>query len=1080
MARTVLSHAHLNFTPLIEERTQDFTGRDWVFKAIAKWVSDKNGPRVFLIAGGPGTGKTAIAARVVQMHLGDVLGELSRGCLSSFHFCQAGLDSTLSPLTFVQSLAEALANRYSVYRAALEKQGTQQFVIHSSVTVQGDVAANAQIAGIDIGHVQINITGGDARPLFDQMVRRPLQELCEQSPTQSIVILVDSLDEALTFNPDTNIAQLLNLVQDFPKQVRFLLTSRSNNERVFDLVGQPTLDLSTDTPPGLDEVKAYAIARLAEAPGPERSVVIDCIAQQSKGNFLYAYYVLNDLLRPGVALNRAAVKDLPVALEDVYRKFLERTVASNPTRWKDVYRPLLGMIAVARGQGLEKPQLIAMTGLAEDTANDVLKTCTQYLVGVETGGPYRIYHQSFRDFLLSDEKFTIYPAERHAQIARYLQESFGANWGTCRDEYGLRYTPVHWAEAAALSEFNRPARTQSLIELTRNPKYQQRFDRVVGDISELSGSLHRAVQVATLNETDDMVLWLIRASQAYVTFHREYLQADAVVKLAKEGKIEQAEGRLRLFNDLNEDWQKAARCIIAWIGTEQNPTEARLLYERIVNSEMATAPLLLLSERVMATLSHHSTFTADYQPTDSLNIAQEVVKRISGQEFDRELLLYSINPSLIAENSRTMNAGTLNSQTELIDERGYAAVIDAPLLVNAARDHGSGGTELVDRYIDAHAGYNYVEYRNRSLWFVMYAVLRFHPDQDWVKQRLCKILVAALTGGSVDFREMLPITARLVRESGLTQDARPELEKWYSRALSTAVQLQAKRGADDSWGNHKRRLTGLLELSALLCNDRPTAEALLTKIRSLPDGFAGFQAPAFLRLADAVRACRMDGHGMLEDILERALQAAHHIQDYRFCARVTARCNALRRWHATSLDGAGLVDTVRRLAKSGSDAEFSTDHLVHEEYRYRREGNHNGLSIDEARRADTLEQLVSIFQRPAVDFRRLNPNFGLTQKLAHNAYVQVPDPGFPPLLAIHLAARTFADDSLEAERTMLIRTLIPVASINPTAVDTLLSYLLIAAQPEDQDLLDDIVNEAGDVAFNEVGPPTSGPVTGVV
>ena len=80
------------------------------------------------------------------------------------------------------------------------------------------------------------------------MVRRPLQEFCDSSPAESIAILVDSLDEALSFNPDTNIAQLLRLVQDFPRQVRFLLTCRSKNQRVFDLVGQPTLDLIADAP----------------------------------------------------------------------------------------------------------------------------------------------------------------------------------------------------------------------------------------------------------------------------------------------------------------------------------------------------------------------------------------------------------------------------------------------------------------------------------------------------------------------------------------------------------------------------------------------------------------------------------------------------------------------------------------------------------------------------------------------------------------------------------------------------------------------------------------------------------------
>ena len=182
MATTASSHMVLDFAPFIEERTRQFTGRNWVFKAIGEWLGDQTGSRVFLLTGGPGTGKTAIAARVVQMQLGtvpaDPLTKLSRGFLAHFHFCQAGLESTLSPLTFVQSLAQTLANRFPAYQAALERQGSQQFVISSVVTVKGNVATGAQVTGAQI---EIEILGGDARPLFDQMVRRPLRTSCTKA-----------------------------------------------------------------------------------------------------------------------------------------------------------------------------------------------------------------------------------------------------------------------------------------------------------------------------------------------------------------------------------------------------------------------------------------------------------------------------------------------------------------------------------------------------------------------------------------------------------------------------------------------------------------------------------------------------------------------------------------------------------------------------------------------------------------------------------------------------------------------------------------------------------------------------------
>ncbi|MDD5266650.1 MAG: hypothetical protein PHO08_05925 [Methylococcales bacterium] len=1070
--------SHLDFSKLIEERTRQFTGREWVFNAINYWLNDEKGARVFLLAGDPGTGKTAIAARVVKIHLGKTLSGafsgLSQGFLAYYHFCQAGQETTLSPLTFVEQLSQALATRYPAYRGELEKLGSQQFVINSVVTVNGPVDKNAKVVGADIGTVRIEILGGDARPLFDQMVRRPLRAFCESHPQESIVILVDSLDEALSFNPENNIAQLLRLVGDFPSQVRFLVTCRSKIQRVFDLVGKPALDLIADAPAGLDDVRAYAASRLNAVPEPGRSAAAERIAEKSEGNFLYAYHILNDLERLGADLDRALLI-LPDKLEGVYREFLQRELASTPARWNDVYRPILGLIAVALGEGLTKAQLIGITGLGEDTATDVLTTCEQYLIGGETASPYRIYHQSFRDFLLSDEKFTVFPAERHAAIARYLQDEFGGNWSTCKDNYALRYTPAHLAEAAALSEAKRETRTQALIELTQNQKYQRRFEHRGENILLLKEYLHRTVELAALNQRDDMLPWLIKATQGPAEFHRNYLQAGIVVNLAEQGKLDQAQARLQLFSGIDVDWKVAARLIIAWLGVEQNPTAAMEIFRDVTKTGTAGDILLLLSNRVGAALNHKSSFSFEPRETLSIAVAQELVKRINGRAFDREILL-SVNPSLIV-------VGQLGSQLGITGLRGYAAATDAPILVNLAREQDMEGTPLVDQYIDAHARYNYVEYRNRSLWFVLQAVLRHHPEQYWVKERLGRILKAALTEGNVDFREILPLTALLLLERASKRDARLTAEHSLATAIRGADELQSRRGADDSWGNHKRRLTGLMELYQLLLKNGSSANELLARILALPGGFAGFQAPAFLRLADALRACGINRPGLLEAVLEDALRSAHHIQDYHFCARVTARCNALKRWHQNALTGQELANTIRRLAALSGDAEFAADHLVHEPYQYREENDPDTLSIAEARGAENLEQLAEVFQRPAVEFRRLNPQYGLTQALDENTPIRVPDPGLAPLLAVHFAARALADDSLEEEHGELFRALVPFATRDPTALDSLLSYLLIASDPDDPEVLEDIVREAGPVVFSDVthstaqiGPDAATPV----
>src|SRR5262245_42964437 len=105
MPTEIASFQDADFAQLIDERTRQFTGRKWVLKDVDEWLGNAGGSPIFMLTGGPGTGKTAIAARIVQIHLGQIettsFARLSPGFLAYFHFCQAGLDSTLSPLTFV-------------------------------------------------------------------------------------------------------------------------------------------------------------------------------------------------------------------------------------------------------------------------------------------------------------------------------------------------------------------------------------------------------------------------------------------------------------------------------------------------------------------------------------------------------------------------------------------------------------------------------------------------------------------------------------------------------------------------------------------------------------------------------------------------------------------------------------------------------------------------------------------------------------------------------------------------------------------------------------------------------------------
>ena len=1082
----------LDFRELIAERTRHFTGREWVFERVSDWLGETAGARVFLLSGGPGTGKTAIAARIAQMSLGQAAayGRVVPGVLAYHHFCQAGRDSTLAPLGFVQSLSSALATRYPGFHDALQAQHSSQIVINAPVNVAGDIAPGAAVAGANIQQINIEFRGGDARAMFDEAVRRPLLALCGPAWSEPIVVLVDSLDEALSFSADASIVHQLRLLGDFPSQVRFLLTSRPNNPRILELVGAvPRVDLIADAPGGVEaEVATYARARLGSLPEPERATLAATVASKSRGNFLYAYHVLNELAESPPGAARGDLDELPDGLDEVYRGWLVRAGAdSQSPLWRDVYRPLLGLTAVARGDGLTQAQLAGITGLGRARIDDALAACRQYLVGGEPPGrPYRIYHQSFRDFLLTDEAFGVYPAEQHANIAKWLLQLHGRSWGKCEDEYALRYTPLHLAEAltagsddadgGAADDASRLEQIRSLVELATHPRYQQRCEQALRDLPMLHEHVARAVAAAAASDRDEALPWLVHAALGLASFRREFLRGDPVIELAREGLLEQAEARLPLFADLDSDWRIAASLILAWLALERNRGAAVQLRDRVAALAPQKEPLPLLLARLDAAIAGAAAFPAESLPSADLCIGQQIVRRMSGQQFDREMLAANMNV-----------LAPLGLLAEMIEHDGYSAAADAPVLVGMALGHGPDGTALLDEYVAAHGGYNYVQYRNRSLWLVLHAVLRHHPDSAWVRDRLQRILAAAAAGGGAEFTEMTPLTAALLQQRS-PSTARALLDTQGTATCAAVQRLESRRGANDAWSQHKRRLTMLMEMEALVLGDRQRAQGVYGLVlelegRRVLEGFAGFQAPAELRLADAMRACGIGDPQALAARLERARSCAHHVQDYHFCARTTARCNALQRWHAAELDATALEAVIERLALSPAAREFAADHVVGERYEHRGpDDDPQKLPIWPAREAGTLERLADVFQRPVVEWRRLNPEFSLSAPIAPGTRVDVPDPGFAPLLASHLAARVVADVPSGPRRARLLRRLVPVAAASATTLDSVLACLLIAAAPEDDGILADIVREAGpvvqvqvDAPRGDVGPDSLGP-----
>ena len=206
-----------------------------------------------------------------------------------------------------------------------------------------------------------------------------------------------------------------------------------------------------DAPPDVDDVGAYALRRMAGFSDEARATLLARVAEAGRGNFLYARYVVDGLLAaPPTGVDPVTVA-LPAGLEGHYREFLEREVAEADDSWRRLYRPLLGILAVARGDGVTRAQLAGAARLRRSDADDALEALEQYLDASGPDGPFRFYHESFRDFLLAEETYRVYPDEAHAALGGFLAGEHADDWLRCRDAYALAHAPAHLTAAAGMA-----------------------------------------------------------------------------------------------------------------------------------------------------------------------------------------------------------------------------------------------------------------------------------------------------------------------------------------------------------------------------------------------------------------------------------------------------------------------------------------------------------------------------------------------------------------------------------------------------------------------------------------------------
>ncbi|MEG4025105.1 ATP-binding protein [Microcoleus sp. S13C4] len=336
---------------IIQDRTQDFTGRRFVFEAIIDFL-EKKPKGYFVLEADPGVGKSSIMAKLVLL--------MQRRCVVHFNSQSQG---TVKAKQFLENACTQLIQAFKLDYPTLPENAT---------------------------------TDGN-------FLSRLLGEVSAKLGGKKLVFVVDALDE-VDMSDHGRGSNVLYLPDALPDNVYFIVSKRPEslplpNHQVFDLMQYSAKSLA--------DVKLYIDKRTSNSASIQswinrqslqREQFVAAVAEKSQNNFMYLRYVLNDI--DSGKYSDVSLKDLPRELEGYYEKHWARMEMA--VRDRELRRRKLKVIYLLTK--VRKPvSCDILADFAEEDALDlqeVLDDWEQFLRrSSDTPPDYSIYHASFQRFL---------------------------------------------------------------------------------------------------------------------------------------------------------------------------------------------------------------------------------------------------------------------------------------------------------------------------------------------------------------------------------------------------------------------------------------------------------------------------------------------------------------------------------------------------------------------------------------------------------------------------------------------------------------------------------------------------------
>lgn len=512
-----------------------FLGRDWLMKVLEARLAEP-GKRFVLITAEPSAGKSTFMAEVANAHpqwlryfirrdQRTVLADVSsKSLLLRLGYQLAASNPGLFQLRQLQLSVEQrigeIAGGGEVVGAEIKRLRASPFY-RSFLRIEQQVqAAKGSLVGLRVGELTVEPRLLEAEDLLNLALIDPALALRRTDPAGSIVILIDALDEIRYHDVAGNILTWLTNCPALPDNIRFVLTSRPNDEAVElfraeqeSLVREITI--GAEDPLAVRDVERFATRLVSEDDlGPVLPKEVDIqgfrerAIKKAGGNLGYLDALGRGLDRAIADSDRQTISallslaELPSDLPGLYAFFLhqikvwvareyaeirdaETGKSHDKPAWPAIHSRILGVLAVAK-EPLDL-ELISRLGDIRAERSWVVRAIgqLQQLMDI-TNNRYRLYHATVAEFLTDPATHAnaktsdLYqdPIEWHRTVADYYWRD-QRDWREC-DDYGLRNLAEHVVSG------QQPDRLAQLVSKdwmqARVARDEYRYDGFISDL----------------------------------------------------------------------------------------------------------------------------------------------------------------------------------------------------------------------------------------------------------------------------------------------------------------------------------------------------------------------------------------------------------------------------------------------------------------------------------------------------------------------------------------------------------------------------------------------------------------------